>query len=156
MILSDATIRSCRPSDVAEVASLVTAILQKELPEDESAYSREDLQQLVETYAAPNSTFLVAETGDHIVGTCGVKGEDARTAILRRLFVDPEHRRRGIASALLREALSFCRKRGFREVVIRTSGRMEAATRLCRALGFQEDGRWDLKGMDLLRLRLKL
>lgn len=149
-------IRSCQPSEQAAVVRLVTGILKKEFPGKGAAYPTEDLEQLSQTYRPPDSTFLVAEEDHRVVGTCGVKAEDARTAILRRLFVDSAYRGRGIGSGLLQQALQFCRQRGFREVVIRTAESMEQAIRLCRSAGFQEEGSWSLGGVTLVRFRLKI
>ncbi len=150
------TVRPAQPEDASQVVKLVSTILAKEFPSDEKAYVTDDLLRFAETYQGPHNTFLVAEEGARIVGTCGVKAENRQTAILRRLFVDPSYRQRGVGTHLLQEALRFCRLNGFREVVIRTSLRMEKAIRLCRSLGFEEDGRWDLEGVSLIRFRLRL
>ena len=150
------TIRPAGAKDVSEILRLVTDILRVEFPQDQAAYPPEDLQRLTETYRGPDSIFLVAEEQGRILGTCGVKAEDGKAAILRRLFVTPSHRGKGVGFGLLQEALGFCKKQGFQEVVIRTSSRMERAIRLCSSLGFQEDGRWTLDDITLVRFRLKL
>lgn len=150
------TIRPSLSSDVPQVTQLVTSILKKEFSEDQAAYPTDDLERLSEMYAAPDNIFLVAEEDHRIVGTCGVKTDSRKTAILRRLFVDPAHRGKGVGADLLKKALVFCRERGFREVIIRTSNRMEAAVRLCRAQGFQEDGHWTLGNATLVRYHLRL
>lgn len=149
-------VRAWKPSDGPQIVALVTAILNQEFPSERSAYPSEDLQHLESSYQGPESAFLVAEASGRVVGTCGVKAEDAKRAILRRLFVSPEHRGQGVGRALLEQALVFCRERGFREVIIRTSSRMEQAIQLCRALGFREDGQWNLGAVTLRRLRLRL
>ena len=150
------TIRPARPEDKEEVIALVTTILKKEFPADSAAYAADDLERLVESYRPPKNLFLVAQADRRIVGTCGVKHESSQTAILRRLFVETHHRRQGIGHRLLHQALEFCRTRGFKEVVIRTSASMDQAVRLCRELGFQEDGSWALGGVTLVRFRLQL
>lgn len=150
-------IRPSQSSDIPKVVELVTSILQKEFSSDQAAYPTEDLEKIPSLYGPPDSTFLVAEEDQKIVGTCGVKFDSSKTAILRRFFVNPAYRGKGVGSSLLRQALDFCRQRGFREVVIRTSTRMEGAIRLCRAQGFQEDGRWPLgDNITLILFRLKL
>lgn len=149
-------IRPAVAAETSQIVELVTRILTQEFPEDQVAYSMEDLERLGETYGAPGCTFLVAEVGGRVVGTCGVKADGTQTAVLRRLFVDPSHRAQGIGTQLLRQAVAFCRQQGFREAVIRTSSRMEKAIRLCRGLGFEEDGRWRLGEVTLVRYQMKL
>ncbi len=149
-------IRPVQAADGAQVKELVQTILEKEFPVDRSAYVVDDLEQLTQTYGGAGSGFLVAEDGNRIVGSCGIKAESPQRAILRRLFVDPSFRRQGVGAALLKEAISFCRSHGFREIVISTSTGMEQAIRLCRSLGFQEDGRWGMGKVTLIRFHLRL
>ncbi len=149
-------IRPAEADDSARILELVTAILSKEFPGDQAAYATDDLKNLLATYGGPGNSFFVAEENHKVIGTCGVKAENKQTAILRRFFVDARYRDRGIGSGLLKEALAFCRTSGFREVVIRTSTRMEKAIRLCKQLGFREDGNWTLGNVTLVRFRLRL
>jgi N-acetylglutamate synthase-like GNAT family acetyltransferase len=150
------TIRPARSEDKGEILALVTTILNKEFPSDSAAYATDDLEDLLESYRPPKNLFLVAQADRRIIGTCGVKGEDKETALLRRLFVEEGHRGQGIGRTLLQRALQFCRERGLKEAIIRTSAGMVQAIRLCRELGFQEDGSWALGGVTLVRFRLKM
>ena len=150
------TIRPAQPSDEKQVVELVRTILDQEFPADRAAYTIDDLEQLAQSYGGRGSGFLVAEEGNRIVGTCGIKAESDKRAMLRRFFVEPSSRRQGVGSALLKEAVSFCRSHSFREIVISTSTRMEQAIRLCRALGFKEDGRWSMGEITLIRFHLRL
>lgn len=149
-------IRPSQPGDAPQIVGLVSGILGREFPQDQRAYPTEDLERIAAHYRGPRSTFLVAEGGRRIVGTVGVKQEDSKTAILRRLFVEPAWRGKGVGTRLLKEALAFCRAQGFAEVVIRSSTRMEQAIRLCSSVGFKEQGRWTLGDVTLVRFHLKL
>lgn len=149
-------IRSWKQSDCPQIVELVAAILKQEFPKAQSAYPMEDLKDLSKNYAGENDAFLVAEEGGRVIGTCGVKADGSKTAILRRLFVLSEYRGKGVGRSLLQESLVFCRKKKFREVIIRTSDTMERAVRLCRAAGFKPDGDWSLGGVTLVRYRLGL
>ena len=134
---------------------LVVSVLSKEFPTDQAAYATEDLVDVVKTYKGPGSTFFIADESGKVVGTCGVIA-DGPQAILRRLFVDPKCRGRGIGHELLLKTLKFCEEQGFEEVIIRTSTNMEQAIRLCESMGFEEDGRWTLGEVTLIRYRLRL
>ena len=135
---------------------LVQTVLKQEFPQDRKAYPMEDLQNLEKSYGGTGDSFLVAEDGGRVIGTCGVKGDGEKTAILRRFFVDSGHRGKGVGRGLLEQALAFCRERKFKEVVIRTAASMEQAIRVCRKAGFQADGDWSFNGATLVRYRLKL
>ncbi|PIQ82048.1 MAG: hypothetical protein COV76_05790 [Candidatus Omnitrophica bacterium CG11_big_fil_rev_8_21_14_0_20_64_10] len=150
------TVRPAVQEDTPQIVALVRSILGGEFPQDQAAYATDDLEHFTQTYGGTGSTFLVAEKDGRIVGTLGIKAEGARTAVLRRLFVDPQQRRHGIGSKLFDEALAFCRQQKYREVIIRTSTRMEKAIRLCLSKGFGEDDRWQLADVTLIRYRLKL
>src|ERR1700739_3905626 len=66
---------------------------------------REEIGRIDDYYAGPRRCFWVAEDpSGAVVGTFGLEpaGEDA--AELRRMYVVPEARRRGIARAMLAEA----------------------------------------------------
>ena len=149
-------IRTAQPSDAQGVVDLVTGILSTEFPADQAAYSADDLKALESSYLEGGSTFLVAEDGGKICGTCGVKADGSEIAILRRFFVDPATRGQGVGKQLLEASLAFCREKNFQEVIIRTSTSMTQAIRLCESLGFVEDGRWDLGDITLVRFVLRI
>ncbi|MBI1953235.1 MAG: GNAT family N-acetyltransferase [Candidatus Omnitrophica bacterium] len=149
-------IRSARPEESDAILRFVSGVLASEFPREAPHYETNDLVGFRASYSPPKSTFLVAEEDKKIVGTLGVKADAGKTAILRRLFVDPAYRRRGIGLRLIQSALSFCREQGYQEVVIRTSTRMEKAIHLCQSLRFKEEGRWDMGEVSLVLLRLRL
>ena len=155
-ISTDVNIRRAVEADQSRIIELVTGILSKEFPADQEAYPTGDLKDFSRTYAGPESAFFVAEGDGKIVGTLGVKADGPEAAILRRLFVDPDKRKMGVGAKLLDQALEFCRKQNFVEVVIRTSSRMDSAIRLCSSAGFEEDGRWRLGEVTLIRFHLRL
>ncbi len=87
-----------------------------------------DIIDLESHYSAPEDNALfVAEVDGSVVGTAGVRGqtptspphpvevtcrfEEGRTATLRRVYVRPEHRRRGLGDALARRCLAFIASR---------------------------------------------
>ena len=149
-------IRPWKVSDSPQIVELVQTILKQEFPQDRKAYPLEDLQNLEKSYGGKGDSFLVADDGGRVIGTCGVKADGEKTAILRRFFVDPNHRGKGVGRGLLEQALASCREKKFKEVVIRTAASMEQAIRVCRKAGFQADGDWSFNGATLVRYRLKL
>ena len=55
---------------------------------------------------------------------------------IKRLYVRPAGRRRGIASALVREVLAVARAQGYHEALLDTLGTMNSAAALYRSEGF--------------------
>ena len=149
-------IRPWKVSDGPQIVELVQTILKQEFPQDQKAYPVEDLQDLKKSYGGVGDSFLVAEDEGRVIGTCGVKADGDQTAILRRFFVDSRHRGKGVGRGLLEQALAFCSKNNFKEVVIRTAASMEQAIHVCRKAGFQPDGDWSFSGATLVRYKLRL
>lgn len=145
-----------RPADGPAVQALVTGILAREYPDAQAAYPAEDLARVEVAYGGTRDTFLVAEAEGRIVGTCGIKEEDARTALLRRLFVDPRWRGQGVGSALVAAAIAHCRTQGYSDVRIRTSDRMTAAIAVCVREGFHEVQRLSLGTVHLVQLNVRI
>ena len=135
---------------------MVSGILAREYPDARSAYPAADLERLDAAYGGVREIFLVATTPGQIVGTCGVKDEEARTALLRRLFVDPAQRGQGVGSALVVAALDHCRAQGYAQVRIRTSDRMTAAIAVCVHQGFHEEQRFQLGSVHLIQLNRRI
>nr|WP_320133843.1 GNAT family N-acetyltransferase [uncultured Holophaga sp.] len=80
---------------------------------------------------------LVAEESGHPLGCGALKFHGSATAELKRMFVHPEARRRGIAAALVQALETWAREEGAREVILETGVRHAEALALYKALGFQ-------------------
>ena len=67
---------------------------------------------------------------------------DGETCEVKRMFVEPAYRKRGIARALMLRLLERARERGYRRVRLGTLHTMTAAQALYRDLGFVEIPRY--------------
>ena len=150
------SLRRFRPDDAQGVKNLILTILTKEYPYDRSAYSDSDLDKIAETYSGPKDSFLVVEENGEIVGTVGVKEDSAEDALLRRLFVDPKHRKHGYGSGLLEAAVKFAKDKGYKRIFFRCTDRMGAAMKLCISKGFKEKDSLEVSGFKIHRLELGL
>lgn len=123
-----------------------------------SAYPTQDLEDILAAYGqSPRETFLVATDGEDVVGTVAIKQDDnPQWALLRRLFVSPQHRGKGIGGKLVHAAISFCRQHGYRHLRFRTTMQMARAIRLCEKAGFQVKDRLYWGPMELLIYELHL
>ena len=144
-------VRALKKEDCDKAKDLILSVLTKEYPFDKSAYSDSDLHDLSGTYNGKRETFFVLEEGGTIIGTVGIKEEAKDLALLRRLFVNPTHRKKGYGDMLINEALKFCRDKGYKEVVFRTTSRMTQAMELCKKKGFKKKEELDLQGFQIYK-----
>ncbi|XP_021490211.1 N-acetyltransferase 8-like isoform X2 [Meriones unguiculatus] len=107
---------------------------------------RTDLADITKSYLSePGSCFLVAESVGQVVGMAAalpVKDPSIKRKqlLLFHLSVSSQHRRQGIAKALVRTVLQFARDQGYSEVVLRTTVLMRGAVALYKEMGFQKAG----------------
>lgn len=85
----------------------------------------------------PRGIYLIAHVDALAVGMGALRPLDERSAEVRRLYVLPSHRRRGVARLILveleRQALHF----GYRVLRLETGNRQLAAQRLYESCGFR-------------------
>ncbi|XP_013414020.1 probable N-acetyltransferase CML2 [Lingula anatina] len=73
--------------------------------------------------------------------TAGKSGERRTTvAELKRMAVDPEYRRMGVAKALLDTAIEFAKQQGYDVIILDTSEIQQEAMRFYLKCGFEEIG----------------
>ena len=149
-------LRRFKPQDAQGVKDLILTILTREYPFDRTAYSDSDLDKVAETYSGPKDSFFVVEDKSEIVGTAGIKEDSTEDALLRRLFVDPKHRKKGYGSGLLDTAIKFARDKGYKRIFFRCTDRMSAAMKLCVSKGFKEKDSLEVSGFKIHRLELGL
>lgn len=82
--------------------------------------------------------FALESTGREAVGCGGVRLLDVHTVELKRMYVRPEYRRRGVAAAMLEFLETHARALGASRVVLETVTGPPAATALYRAAGYGE------------------
>lgn len=110
----------------------------------------DDYVRYLETQcAAHDGCVLVADSGSGIAGfvcvvtaTRGESPDDPATyAWVHDIFVRPEYRRQGVATALMAAAEAFVRSRGARELRLGVLDRNVDARALYRTLGFRDYAR---------------
>jgi ribosomal protein S18 acetylase RimI-like enzyme len=99
----------------------------------------DELAALPSEYVPPRGALLLALEGDTALGCVGLRPlEWPRVAELKRLYVRPQARGRGLGILLSRAALSFARDAGYARVRLDTLPKMASAQRLYRELGFRD------------------
>jgi len=98
----------------------------------------EELATLPGKYAPPDGRLFLACCDGMPIGCIALRRFDAGSGELKRLYVQPDHRGHGVASALGATAIEAARAIGYRRVVLDTLDRMSAARKLYAAAGFRE------------------
>jgi GNAT superfamily N-acetyltransferase len=108
-----------------------------------------ELSEFISEFQENRDGFWVAKVAGDFAGSVAIDGRQAskQGARLRWLIVDPRFQGRGIGRNLLKEALEFCKKAGYKKVYLWTFKGLDAARFLYDRSGFQlreEDnvGQW--------------
>ena len=147
-------IRPYRASDLDGVRRLVEAVLTEFGFAHTIGGIERDLVHIAERYGAGGdgaAAFWVADSDGAIVGTVAVRAKDGDaepgTCELKRLYLDPGWRGRGLGQALYEQAESFARAAGYRRIWLDSSRRFVKAHRLYARNGFvllaQLDNDWE-------------
>ena len=94
-----------------------------------------ELAQFETEYGAPGGCFFLEEG---YLGCAGLRRFADGVGEMKRLYVTPEGRGRGIGEALARSVIEEARRLGYRRLVLDTLPDMKAAQALYRSLGFRE------------------
>ena len=89
-----------------------------------------------EEMLAPNVTFFVARIDGRPMG-CVALVDETGYGEIKRLFLRPEARGRGLAQALMAEVEQYCRDIGLREIRAETSPLLVEAAGLYQRLGYR-------------------
>lgn len=100
-----------------------------------------ELTELPGDYAAPHGCLLVADDGDRIVGCVALRslaGGDAAQGEIKRLYVRPVARSRGVGRELALAVITRAGAIGYRSIKLDTLASMRSARALYSSLGFRE------------------
>lgn len=130
------TLRALRPDDVERVLELALATLSEFGLAGNAASVRRDVEDVASTYAPPRGGFWVAELDGAVVGSVAVRPKEGRTCELKRLYLAPSARGRGLGQVLYVHAETFARAAGYDRIWLDSSRRFVAARKLYERNGF--------------------
>jgi GNAT superfamily N-acetyltransferase len=88
----------------------------------------------------PDGRLLLAFENDAAVGTAALRRIGAETAEIKRMYVEPSHRRAGAGRAMLDVLVAAARGAGYERIRLDSPDFMTAAHGLYRSNGFVETG----------------
>ncbi len=110
-------------------------------------------------FGPPHAAFVAAAEGKPAGCVALTVHAAERTAVVKKMYVAPAYRQRGIARALMRELIAHARERGVARLVLDTArDRMQSAYALYFALGFRECepyGHVDYRCATFMELRIE-
>src|SRR5688572_28092239 len=137
-VLNTATIEIRREEITTAVARQLILALNAELeqryPEEGANFFRLDADEVADGRGA----FLVAYIDGRPVGCGAVRCNEPGVAEIKRMYVAPEARGRGVGRLVLDELEAVARQLGIRRLVLETGPRQPEALALYRRAGFVE------------------
>jgi GNAT superfamily N-acetyltransferase len=103
---------------------------------------RADAARLPGPYIAPRGGLWLAVAGETAVGCVALRPMPEGVGEVKRMFVDPAWRGRGVGRALMETVVEAARLRGYRRLRLGTLQEMTVAQAMYRSLGFAEIERY--------------
>ncbi|MFH1746997.1 MAG: GNAT family N-acetyltransferase [Planctomycetota bacterium] len=117
-----------------------------------------ELEDLAGVYAPPNARVLLAAVEQQWIGCVAMKRFDHKICEMKRLFVRPPFRRRGLGRRLALEIIAIAHAAGYERMRLDTLASMSTARALYESLGFREIERYydnPIAGVVFYELALK-
>jgi putative acetyltransferase len=119
---------------------------------------QQELKDLPGKYSEPRGTLTLAREGDAIAGCVGLWPLEERVCEMKRLYVRPAWRGRGLGRKLALVIIDEAKKRGYQCMRLDTLPQLKEALGLYRSLGFVDTKPYynnPLDGVSYLELALE-
>lgn len=135
-------IRPIEPGDDPEVESIIRKVMTSYgLDRPGSALHDPEVGNMASAYRQDGSRYFVGEFDGKLVGGSGIgplAGGEKGTCELRKMYVLPEARGKGIGKRLLENCLESAKSLGYRRCYLETLAEMTEARHLYERNGFQQ------------------
>ena len=130
------------PADMPAIAGLMVEyfIVLKQNPEKDGL----DRDLADPEYGYKEGGFILLCHQDGPVGCVGLRSWGDGSGELKRMFIQKEHRGRGLGAKLLNSALELARSKGFTRLLLDTKKHLKAANHLFQKQGFVDTMNYNL------------
>lgn len=129
-------IRTATGDDHDPVRALVSSVLAEYRITPDPDDADLDLVDIDATYFSGGTLDVVTDPDGRVVGSCGIVRLDDERCELKKMYMLPAARGRGIGRRLLDRAVAFARGRGFRRIELTTASVLVEAIAMYRRHGF--------------------
>lgn len=98
----------------------------------------EELSTITTQYGAPSGGLILLKEANEAVGCVGIRKFEPQVAEVKRMFIQPAFRSRGMGKPLLSEAIQLARSLNYCALRLDTLPFMRKAITLYHAMGFRE------------------
>ena len=130
-------LRTATCADQPAIRALVFSVLEsyglKPSPHDTDA----DLEDLQQHYFSCGGDFVVLRDGGRVIGTVALANQGAGNCELRKMYLDPAYRGRGLGKQLMEHALQRAKELGFGRMTLETATVLKEAVKLYEQFGFR-------------------
>ena len=117
----------------------------------------DELRDLSQKYGLPDGRLYLAYWNGELAGSIALRKIDNENCELKRMYIKPAFRRKGIAVSLVRRLMEDAQIIGYRHMLLDTLPFLQVAIRMYRNLGFYEIERYNDSPMDTsIYMRLDL
>ena len=130
-------IRSATNADCESIQRLVFGVLAEYVLKNDPQGTDLDIADVESNYLDRGGVFEVLEDGaGKVVGTIGLYPLDAETIELRKMYLAPELRGRGLGRKILSRAIEKAKNLGYLRVYLETAFVLKQAVHLYESFGF--------------------
>jgi GNAT superfamily N-acetyltransferase len=141
MLLRDVTLRRYKAGDLGRITLSHAAYYHLNWQFDASfeVERAKDLADFIQAFNKKSDALWVAEHQGEFAGSIAIDGKNHATGDvqLRWFIVEPQWQGKGIGQKLIEQALSFCRERNYKKVVLWTFAGLDPARIIYERAGFR-------------------
>lgn len=137
MTLASPILRTATCADQPAIRVLVFAVLESYGLKPSPADTDADLDDLQQHYFSQRGDFAVLVEEGRLIGTVAIANQGKGSCELRKMYLDPAYRGRGLGKLLMEHALQRAKELGFQRMTLETATVLKEAIRLYEQYGFR-------------------